>query len=464
VVDVDGKAPLDLFFPQRAYAVSQLFMGQPDGTFVDEAALRGVSTPGDVVACLALDADGDGDEDLFLTGRGTLRLFDNDGGSFVDRSDALPPVDAMNLYGMSAAGDLDGDGDLDLVVAGYHPGSPFSEFINAGGVPNLLLVRRGDGTYESRSDLAPVFDEAEPTQVVSVGDLNEDGKPDIYVGNDFGHRVQNRVLAADESGVYQDRSSIWGLAYDASGHGIDSMGWSTADIDGDGKLDHVVSSFEGYSTSVFICNGTEFCFDQRVKYGTNGLVTTFRWGEALGDFDLDGWVDLFEAAGHLDLFPSPEGFTGPQVPNLMKNIAGKRFEVVLPSAQDGRREPLHGRGIALVDLDDDGRLDVVLAAADGPGRVLRNVRPPGGHFLRVLLVGLAPNTGAVGARVYLRAAGRIWTRERFLGEGFQGTFDGRLHFGLGAVTEVDLEVVWPNGEKTTLESVAVDQEIRITQE
>ena len=482
VLDVDGVPPLDLFFAVRpsADSGSRLYVGRAPLSYADETSARGLDEVGDAVGCLAFDAEGDGDDDLLVTGLGTLRLFLNEGGAYVDRSALLGLVpDPRDLYMSAAAGDVDGDGDLDLAVAGFMRFDPsrydvgsrcslfscLSEIEAFDFLPDLLFVRRPGGSYDERArDLAPELMEAEPGLVVSLGDLDEDGDADLYVGNDLGLAFRDRALIRGTDGVMRDAAETLGLAYNRRGYGIDTMGWASGDLDGDGRLDHVATSFEGDATAVFLC-GAAGCEDRADAAGTVALERSFRWGAALVDLDLDGHHELVEAVGHYyeDGEVALLGLSRPrdQPQNLMVGLPGGTFRVAVLDPTDGLSPPGSMRGIAVADLDEDGRPDVVLAPALGPPRLLRNVRPPVGHSLRVRLVGRAPNAGGVGARVTVIGARRRYVRERRAGEGFLGSFDPRLFFGFEEAGPVDLEVRWPTGEVTRLFDQSVDREITV---
>ncbi|MDQ3035071.1 MAG: CRTAC1 family protein [Myxococcota bacterium] len=478
VLDVDGTAPMDLFFAMMDGdgARSRLYVAGAPLDFEDRTSALGLDAVGGAMGCLAFDAEGDGDDDLLVTGVGQVRLFVRDGDGFVERTEALGlSLDPLDMYVGAAAGDVDDDGDLDLLVAGMihwdegvlpadcgrtcggqlHPYTP---------IANLLLRREADGTYrEVAAELAPALALAEPTQVVAITDLDGDGRVDLYVGNDLGATYPNRPLVRDAGGVYRDVGIDLGLSHNARGYGMDSMGFSTADIDGDGQLDHVVTSLQEDATAVFLC-ADGFCEPQPPeRSGTQALSDSFRWGAALVDLDLDGRPDLVEAAGHIHVEEIAEliGQSRDQMPNVMWN-AGGRFEPIGASAEDGRR-PSSARGIAVTDLDEDGRPDIVLGATVGRPYLLRNVVPPRGDWLRVRLVGRAPNTGGVGARVTVRdaAGAAVGIRDRRAGEGYLGSFDPRLFFGVVSAGPFTIDVRWPSGESTSAAGIAPGSEVEL---
>jgi hypothetical protein len=245
------------------------------------------------------------------------------------------------------------------------------------------------------------------------------------------------------------------------------MGLVTGDVDGDGNFDHVFTSFEADATAVFLCDAAGVCVDKALEVGTLPLAGTFRWGPALVDLDLDGSLDLVEATGHI--FTDREilalGLEGPmdQFPNLMASNGDGTLRAIAPTPDDGRAVRRSLRGIAVTDLDEDGQPDVVFAPAIGSPLLLRTVRPRVGHYLRVTLRGRAPNTGAVGAKVTIRAGTRVYVRQRLAGEGYLGNFDPRLFFGVAESGPVAVEVRWPDGTTTALSDVALDSDLTVTQ-
>lgn len=482
VLDADGRAPLDLFFAVRPAAGSRstLYVAKGPWDYEDETDERNLGDVGDAIGCLAFDADGDGDDDLLITGLGSLRLLQNDGAVFSDISTSLGFVpDPRDMYTSASAGDLDGDGDLDIVVAGllrfdpsrHAPGAmcgPTTCLVDINAwlyIPDLLLLRGTTGAYEERAEeLAPDLRRPEPGLAIAIGDLTEDGQPEIYVGNDVGSTYFDRALQRTTA-VFEDTAEELGVAYNRRGYGIDTMGWATGDLDGDARLDHVATSFEQDATAVFICGSDGWCEDRAVSFGTPELALSFRWGPALADFDLDGDLDLVEATGHFftDEEISLAGYARPhdQAPNLFENTGGGRLSPVSVMLADGLAAPASMRGIAVADLDDDGRPDVVLAPAEGPPRLLRNVRATTGHFLRIFLEGTGANRAALGARVTVFQRGTVYTRERVAGDGYLGNSDPRLLFGLPTAEPVSVSVTFRSGETHLVEDVDVDTEIVI---
>jgi len=475
VLDLDHRPPMDLFFALRPYdgGGSRLYVSDGPMHFADETSTRGLSDVGDAMGCLAFDADGDGDDDLLVTGIGSLRLFLADHGVFVDASASLPTLDPLSAFASAAAGDLDRDGDLDLVVAGYlkyDPGSFVLDCVSCGlvPVPDLLLLRRADGSYEDvTAGLSVDLSFPEPTLALQILDLDQDGDMDVLEGNDFGHRYPNRALLQQPDGTFRDEALALGLDRNRRGYRGDSMGLATGDLNRDGDPDHVFTSFEGDATGVFMCNSSGTCVDRALETGTVVLAGTFRWGPALVDLDLDGWLDLVEATG--SVFTDSEiadlGLEGPmdQFPNLMASNGDGTLRPIAPTPDDGRAVRRSLRGIAVTDLDEDGQPDLVFAPAIGSALLLRTVRPPVGHYLRVTLRGRAPNTGAVGATVTVHAGTSQLMRQRLVGEGYLGNFDPRLFFGITEPGPVSVDVRWPDSTTTTIVGVALDGDVTITQ-
>ncbi len=463
VIDVDGVPPLDLFLADRVDG-SRLFVGSGSWRWSDETDARGLALSGDAVGCLAFDADQDGRTDLLVTGIGTLRLYLREGEGFVEGSALLSAnIENGHLLASAAAGDVDGDRDIDLVVAGFVDGSNVLSG-NCQGIPceviapiqpwirNRVFLREPSG-YVELIDAGPLSLN-ESTLVIGIADFDGEGTSEVYVGNDSGDRIEDRVVKF-EAGVVVDVSDRFGMAHDSRGHGIDTMGFTLGDVNGDRRFDVAVTPFQGFHSPIFLCGEDGFCEDQGLTLGTGAGSNRLRWGNALVDLDLDGDVDLFEAAGHV--FTDEEGSAGgfsidfEQRPVLLENTEG-RFE---PAT--GTLSAYDARGIAVADLDDDGSSDIVLTRTREGPIFLRNVRAPVFRSLRVLLRGRAPNTDAVGATLTLRTSTSTQIRQKIVGEGYLGNFDPRIFFALPEGESAELSVRWPSGSTQVLTSIAAGE-------
>ena len=492
VLDADGTGPIDVFFAMRPVIVdgvptsagsSRLFVADSVLRYHDATSERGLTDVGDAWGCLAWDEDGDGDDDLLVYGLGVIGLWENTGASFVRSTRLSVPVDRWESVSSAAAGDLDDDGDLDLVIGSFLDMDPERNVPGTCGIeghqciasvyslaplPNRLLTRASDGRYlDETMRLAPDLTRPEATLALGVSDLDGDGRTDIFVCNDLGSRDRDRPLVRGADGVFRDASATLGMSGSSRGYGTDCMGWTSYDIDGNGRFDHVLSDFEGQTTTVHLCGTDGFCEDVARSAGTHlWAETTFRWGVALIDVDRDGRIELLESTGHIhtDLEIGALALDAPEYePMHVSSWDGARLVVPALPITDGSRRVRTTRGIAITDLDDDGAPDVLLAPARGEPAVLRNVVSSPGHWLTVRLVGRGLDREAAGAVVTVTTSLGTFRRERHVGEGYAGNFDRRLFFGLGAATgTVDVAVRWPDGTTDTTRS-ALDRELTITE-
>jgi hypothetical protein len=244
------------------------------------------------------------------------------------------------------------------------------------------------------------------------------------------------------------------------------------DVNVDGHLDLLESSYAGEIDALFACAGaTGKCDDIAEDLEMFRAIDSLRWGQAMIDFDDDGIPEIFEARGALYVDadftttdPLPVGLNDLEAPPLFWSRKTTRAPLQVQPSVRGLAEKTGGRGVVTTDLDGDGAMDVVVGTAVGRPLLLRNVRRARGHALNLTLRGKGKNTAAIGARVTLTAAGRTATAMTHAGSSYHSTSDGVLHFGLGAATVVDrIEVRWPTGKRSELTSVPADTPLTITE-
>jgi enediyne biosynthesis protein E4 len=461
VLDADGDGKLDLFFPGFTGPRSSgphLYLERGRWTYADETDARGLGDVGDALGCLAFDVDGDGDLDLLVTAVGGPRLFRNDGGRFVNVSDRLGKPMAADVFATSAiAFDADDDGDLDLMVGAFGRYAP-------SGVPcygpceanilqydfggTVLLLQNADGTFEDAT--SRIGRPREPTLCLLATDLDGDGRLDVFVGNDL-NVTRDRYLRRRDDGRFEDVADQLGVAVATkSGSGLSTMSAFDVDVDGDGKLDLAESSNDIEPDAIFRCDSgkcTDIGEDLELFRGPHN----FRWGQALVDFDHDGVVEMFEAVGHWEIALEGEGIAR-EYETYARPVVYHRARhdqpfALLP-AKYGLDLTTGGRGAIAADLDGDGDLDVVVASAIGKPLLLENVSAKKGSALHLSLHGRGKNRFAVGARVRVHVGSRTIPFITHAGVGYMSSGDPRIHVGVGSASSVTVDVDWPSGKKS----------------
>ncbi len=426
------------------------------------------------------DYDRDGWPDLLVTGWGRVALFRNvpdgkNGRKFEDVS-AAAGLDTGITWATSAAfADLDGDGYPDLYVCQYVDWSftnnppcnydgktpdvcPPKKFK---GLPGKVYRNTGQGAFvdvTTEAGLLPGGQNQSKSLGVLAADLNLDGKPDIYVANDtvanflyLNHSEKNKIR-------FDEKGMIVGVALDGGGQPNGSMGVDAGDPEGNGKPAIWVTNYENEYHALYrnlsAPGRTSFLFATDAV-GIAAIGQKFvGWGTSLVDFDHDGWEDVFVSNGHAIRFPT--GAPRRQKPVLLMNTRG-RFSDQGSRGGEYFSQPHLGRGVVFADLDNDGRIDVVLCNMNEPTAVLHNVAPAGNHWLGVELVGKG-HADVVGARIIVDAGGRTQTRFAKGGGSYASSADRRAVFGLGAADTVSrLTVVWPDGSRQEWTNVKVDQ-------
>lgn len=474
---VNGST-VDALTGKTAPPRAALFRNNHDGTFTDVAAQAGVTNDRWGTGVSIADYDNDGWPDIFVSNVGKNRLYHNNhDGTFTDMAEKAG-VALGNWSSGTTWADYDGSGRLSLFVAGYihwdwnnlpaptgGSNNAFCTFrgeaVACGprglkGEPDHLFRNNGDGTFTDVSEKAGVADKPGYYGLGALFvDINNDGKPDLLVGNDS---TPNYLYLNKGDGAFEDVSYASGYALNEAGRETASMGIAVGDYRHNGMLAIFNTTFSDDYKPFYENEGDANLTDISYHVGLGEITVPFlSWGDAFLDYDNDGWPDLLMSDGHV--YPQadkyPWGTSWKQRPMLFHNLAGKTFENVPAVEGSGLAAVVAGRGMAVGDLFNDGKLDAVINVMDGHPVLLRNVSPDKNHWIEFrLLCGTTCGTAnqktlrdAVGATVYLTANGMKQRGDVLSGGSYLSSNDPRPHFGLGPSTSVDaIEVHWPDGK------------------
>ena len=480
-VDFDGDGWLDVYLvsyslepqPGTGRPVGDaLFRNNHDGTFTDVTAKAGIGGRRRGMGLAVADYDGDGRPDLFVSGYDTSVLYHNEGGGRFREVAAAAGVQGR-LWGCSATFlDYDRDGRPDLFVSNYlefdaeKPGRypcrmydeyPFCSISKFTGQPSNLFRNRGDGTFEDVSAKAGISALVGKGMAVVAADLDDDGWIDVFQTNDS---APNFLFRNTGDGRFREVGLEAEVAFDPSGRVTGAMGSDAEDVDGDGRLDLLVTNFNHYGTFLHV-NSAGMRFSDRGSALGLSMPTfnTSVFGARFLDVDNDGLVDLFLASGH-PFAPVSKVWPGVNFsdPPFLFHNDGRSFTNVAPESGEALRRAHAGRGVAVGDFDNDGDPDVLMLCMGEPPRLFRNDTARTNHWVGLQLVGTRSGKDAIGARVTLSAGGRARTRARIGGGSYLTASDSRLLFGLGALTRVDaLEVRWPSGLVERFPAPAIDR-------
>jgi hypothetical protein len=443
---------------------NRLYRNRGDGTFEDVTKRAGVEGLGFGVMAAAADYDNDGYTDLLVVNFGSLILYHNNGdGTFTDVT-AKAGLTSKHA-GISATFlDYDGDGYLDIFVADYLVYDPAIRVPPGSQVPypgplsyepefNILYRNRGDGTFEDVSERTGIRVAGHRAMSVTPLDYNLDGNPDLYISNDG---TPNLLLANDGKGHFEDVAMQCGVAYDQVGMAAGSMGAAVGDCTGDGLPDLLVTRLG--NASLYINSKNGFFSDLAATSGILNLSTRYTgWGANFIDFDNAGNLDLFIANG------DPYSMKG--MPSLLlENQGNARFVDAAEKGGPFFKRQMNLRGCGAFDMDNDGRMDVLLTSMGGPVVLLHNRGASQNHWLTLKLVGTHCNRDGFGAQVKVQAGSRVFQAQAQCPTSYVFQRDPRLHFGLGQESKVDrIEIRWPkpSGQTQVLTNIAVDQILRV---
>lgn len=470
LLDYDGDGRLDVYavqggpFPPVRGASSEgdrLFRNQGDGAFKDVTARAGVGgfARGYGHGVAVGDIDNDGFPDLFITRWRGYSLYHNKGdGTFDDVTERSGLGGERDWPTSAAFADLDGDGDLDLYVCHYllydetnprrcrHPDEPTRHDCNPLDFPPLPdhVFRNDGGRFVDVTGSSGLAERTGRGLGVVAADLDGDNRVDLYVANDMSANFFYRNLGGFR---FEEVGLIAGAAASAEGGYKAGMGVACGDFDGDGKIDLAVTNYYGESATYYRNLGQGVFGDRTDAVGLAAPTRLLLgFGIAFLDADNDGRLDLLSANGHvLDGRPRYPFMMPLQL--LAGGPGGRLADVSVQAGGPFAARHL-GRGLAVGDLDNDGKVDALVVCQNEPLVYLHNQTSVGlGHFLVLGLEGTASNRDGVGATVTVRNGSKRWVAPRFGGGSYQSSADPRLRFGLGSATRVDsVEVLWPSGQ------------------
>ena len=488
-IDYDNDGWMDLFILSGtrlegapAGTTNRLYKNNRNGTFTDVTAEAGLTATGWASGVTIGDYNNDGFEDIFVTYYGHNILYRNNGnGTFTDVTEKAGLRQSAVRYGSGCTWvDYNRDGHLDLFVANYldttleklpTPGeNPDCTWkgvpVNCGprGLPTgfvQLFRNNGDGTFTDISESSGVGNARGGYPMTCVAaDLDNDGWPDIYVACDS---KPSFLFRNNRDGTLREEGLERGAALSEDGLEQAGMGVAVGDFDLDGNLDLFKTNFAD-DTHVLYRNDGQGHFDDITIRAGLGVETRYvGWGAGIADFDNDGFPDLFVATG--SVYPEVEKkvpsypFRTPRL--IFRNLGGGRFEELIEEGGPAIASVHCSRGCAFGDFDNDGDVDILVMNMNEPPSLLRNDVTGGNHWLRVKLVGMRSNRSAIGSRVTVAYGGSRQAQEVVAQSSFYSCNDPRLHFGLGTATTADLTIRWTNGAVESIPRVKADQFITI---
>ena len=464
---------------KTAKSLLALYHNNQDGTFTDVTRQAGLAVEMYGIGLAVADYDNDGNQDLYITCVGPNRLFRNLGnGKFADVT-ARAGVGDPGFSTSAAWFDYDNDGSLDLFVANYVEWSVETDQLcsldgknksyctpqSYKGQSSTLYRNKGNGTFANVTPAAKLNDSTSKSLGVVMLDYNGDGWMDLFVANDT---EPNKLYKNNGNGTFTDEGVAAGVAFSESGTARAGMGADAGDFDGSGRPGIAVGNFTNESMALYRNDGTGLFTDEAPNSGIGKMsAQSLTFAVFFFDYDLDGWLDVFAANGHVsdDISVVQPNVKYAQPPHLFRNKGKKKFEEVTTKLGRALQRAIVGRGAAYGDFDNDGDLDLLITSNNGPARLLRNDNANQNDLVRIKTVGARSNRDGIGAKLTLKTSkgvklfGMVKTGSSYLSQS-----ELPVTFGLGPPEEgrtLSLEIQWPSGQKDVINDVKPNNAVTI---
>jgi hypothetical protein len=490
-IDYDNDGWPDIFivngmdWPGHASKRStpKLYHNNHDGTFTDVTHKAGLDVEMFGMGVAVGDYDNDGYDDLFVTALGQSRLFHNNGnGTFTDVTQKAGLLGPKEFSTSAAWVDYDRDGKLDLVVGNYVQWSLEGDLYctldgksksyctpeSYKGASVRLWHNRGDGTFEDVTKKAGLWEPTSKTLGIAILDYDNDGWPDLLFSNDT---QPNKLYRNNGNGTFTEKAVVAGVAFSEDGVARAGMGVDAADYDRSGMASILITNFSNQMLSLYHNEGKGLFVDEapRSEVGRNSLLT-LGFGCFFFDYDLDGWPDILIANGHIDgdIQRVQPNVKYAMQPHIFRNLGKGNFQEVTKSLGAGFATPRVGRGAAYGDINNDGRLDLLLSTNGGPVYLFENdftgSPAAANKSLRIKLIGTKSNRDGIGTAVKLTAGGESQSEMLRSGSSYLSASELVLTFGLAMHEQADsIEIRWPSGQADKLANVAAGQTITVTE-